>query len=88
MSDPLHVFTNHTDTVIARDPEDATRVWLEHLGECEGNYVHDWTRLDGDHVLGIDDENTNDATDGSPLRLTCREWIEREGRGFLCSTEY
>lgn len=90
MSDdkPLHVFTNHTDTVVALDLADAQRVVEQHYGatfEQEGWSLDEWGEVPSTepitirnvHGQGWDDKETR----------TAAEWAVN-GRCFLCSTEW
>lgn len=81
----LKVWSNGTDTVIAKDIEDVREVIEEHSGE--GAWTEDedyWAVVPGSEKVRI---NNFDGHDGVQER-TAAEWIEAEGRGFLCSTEY
>ena len=81
----LRIYENDCDTVIAYSPEDAVAVWDESIGDsylADGyGAVDDWTLRQG---------NTLRITDPDEARAvrTHSEWIAKEGRGFLCSTEY
>lgn len=91
----LHVFEMGPDTVIAYDVEDAWAVWCERLGEKREDY-EPWdepAQLDDDKPLKIwsdsDGVICEPGEDGGAVATrTCREWADREGRGFLCSTEW
>ena len=90
----LHVFEIGPDTVIAYDVDDAWTVWSEQSGEDRDDYetYDDPVLLPDDKTLsiwcdadGIAEPNGDGA---DTVERTCAEWIAREGRGFLCSTEY
>lgn len=88
---PLYVFTAAHDYVIATSPEDAHAAYCEHLVEDEDAF--DWLRLGDDTELTIwcdRDDGSIAAIDddgAEPVTRTAAEWVERCGRGWLCSTE-
>ena len=88
MSD-LHVFCNGTDKVIATDIEDAWAAWCETTGESREAYSGEtwaWEQMPDDASLPImRDPESGDRTKDT---LTCAEWVAKDGRGFLCSTEW
>jgi hypothetical protein len=81
----LGVWSDGTDTVIAYDKFDVIGVIREHAGSFES--VDEFVRRDDDYVLVINHVDMPDGSDGK-IALTCREWIAKYGRSFLCSTEY
>jgi len=94
-NDGLAMFTNGTDTVIARDTDDAWTVWSDHTGEDRGDYEDEWSWesvpgdeaikawLESDGLIGCPED------DGAELvSKTVDEWIVHLGRGFAWSTEY
>ncbi|NUP08379.1 MAG: hypothetical protein HOW73_20205 [Polyangiaceae bacterium] len=96
MSD-LHVFTDDTDCVIARDVHDAVAVMRETYGEGYEPPNHDGVieleQLADDAELTIWADPNGDVgephADGNALLTQpCSAWIAKRGRGFLCSTEY
>ena len=93
----LRMFTNDTDTVIAKDVDDAWVVWSEHTGEDREDYDDpygwSWKEMPGTEELSIWCDSAGDPdtpeSDGVELMAkTVAEWIAAQGRGFLCSTEY
>jgi len=85
----LRVFTNHTDTVVARCLGDAQRVVEAHYGatfEQEGWSIDEWTEVPGDKLITI--RNVNDRGWDDKATKTASEWALSSGRGFLCSTEW
>lgn len=83
----MHIYQNEvTDWVIAADEADANAVLREHYmytqEELEEEQMQVTTMWPDDKPLRISDD------DGTKTTLTPAEWIAREGRGFLCSTEY
>ena len=80
-SDELRMYSNGCDTVIARDPDDAAATWAEWLGERPWDYRHTWVERTAALTANIEDR-TNGAETHPPAW-----WIEKFGRGFLCSTE-
>jgi len=86
----LHAFTNEVDILIARDIGDAWQIWQEHTGESDESYREELYQMPDDAPIGIwwDGEKIAELGQGEVLTLTAAEWVAREGRGFLCSTEY
>lgn len=79
----LRMYTDDYDTVIAYSPEDASAAWCEQTGEKAEDYPrHKWSERTADLTADIEGR-TNGAETHPPA-----VWIERFGRGFLCSTEY
>lgn len=87
----LHIFTNEIDWVIARDLDDAYDALKEHNG-TERHEIEPFDplfRMDDSEKLGIMVNSQGEIDDnGETLTLVADEWAKREGRGFLCSTEY
>lgn len=83
----MKVFTNGTDTVVARDLLDVKDVIEGHYGstfEEEGWTLAEWGEVpDDEHIRIVDFDGR-----GNVASFTARHWIERDGRGLLCSTEY
>lgn len=82
----MRVWTNYVDWVVAADLDDVRKVLVEQYGdtpEIDTWIEEGFTPLDDDKPITI----TNYSS-GDPLTLTCADWIAREGRGHLCSTEY
>ena len=78
----LRMYTDDYDTVIAYSPEDATAAWCEHIGPGADPSHLEW---DEKHTpLTADIEGRTNGAETHPPAV----WIERFGRGFLCSTEY
>lgn len=76
----LKMFFNGTERVIAEDEYEARDIVVSDLG-CYPDEVEAFTEAtDLDQPLTIDNE-------GLKVTQTLREWIEKEGRGLLCSTE-
>lgn len=89
----LYVTPDGTEWVIAANEDDAWRVHQEHTGEERDDFSEPWwKKLDPNDQLEIyvdaDGVPTDPDEDGaSPLALSAKEWIERRGRGWLCTTE-
>jgi hypothetical protein len=79
----LHVFTDDTDWVIAESAQHA----LDEIRAMHGD-DHETTmrELPDDQALRIHWDG--DSPNAQRVTKTCREWVEQEGEGFLCSTEY
>jgi hypothetical protein len=86
----LSVYTIGPDHLVARSLEDAWDVWLAHHGEHRENYAGDEMSLvpDTTELFAFVDERGEISDSGETLHLTARQWADREGRGFLFSTEY
>lgn len=85
----LKVFTNHVDTVVAKDLDDVAAVLANHYGstmEEEGWSLDDWGEVADEKVITI--RNFNDRGWDDKGTRTAAEWARTEGRGFLCSTEW
>lgn len=84
---PLHVFEIGPDTLIAHDVEDAWRLFERQTGLKRGD-----DDIGDDEPIQVPDDRPLkiQIEEGSPeaVTLTAAEWCQREGRGFLCSTEY
>jgi hypothetical protein len=82
------------DIVIAESAEDARLVWCEVTGEdLEACYEeHEVTPVDPEKVIGIwcdkDGKIAEPGHGAAVARLTAAMWVAREGRGFLCSSEF
>lgn len=85
----MHVFTNHTDTVVAADLADAQRVVEQHYGatfEQEGWTLDEWGEVPSDKPITIRNVHGNGWDDVETR--TAAEWAALNGRCFLCSTEW
>lgn len=85
----MKVFTNGTDTFVAKSLNDIPAVIEAHYGftmESEGWELDEFEEVPGDkpiticnvHDRGVDDKETK----------TAAEWAAENGRGLLCSTEW
>lgn len=85
----LYVYEIGPDHIIAHDEDDAWELWCRHHGERRSDYKGEpCTRVDDDVVLSIIVDAAGRISDsGAAVELSAREWVQREGRGFLCSTE-
>lgn len=96
----MKVFANSVDTIIAEDLDDVRKVLIEMNGSLEGMEDEgDWHEYPPDKVITIHDNEgdlrargftttTNPRSGHECVSRTAAEWIESEGRGLLCSTEY
>lgn len=90
-SDELRVFAVGPDNVVAYSEEDAWSVLIEHRGGDLDDYEGDvMAEVAPDEVIRIYVDSDGQPTDdeGEIAALTAREWAQRCGRGFLCSSEY
>jgi hypothetical protein len=85
----VKVFTNHTDTVVAEDLADVQKVVEAHYGatfEQEGWTLDEWGEVPDTETITIC--NFHDRGHDDKVARTAAEWVQSEGRGFLCSTEW
>jgi hypothetical protein len=88
----LHIYEfGDTDWVVATSPEDAWVVWLAHVGGTRADYPDDEPELvPDDKRVGFwcDAEGKiSEQGDGAVVYKTVHEWVTREGRGYLASTD-
>lgn len=77
---PLHVFTDDEESVVAEDVADARAVMLEYAGgDVWSDDAIEIEQFADDKQLTIVDGDTEEKT-----TLTCGEWAQRNGRGYLC----
>jgi hypothetical protein len=72
---------------------DAWDVWTETTGESDRGYREDLAPVPDDRPLRVwslpDGTIAEEGEDeAAPVERTCGEWAAREGRGFLCSSEF
>ncbi len=80
----MKCFSDGTDTVVCEE-RDGIQVIIEEIyGEDHDRDFMDFEELPPDQELSI----AVDGTEASRKVRTVREWIEIEGKGHLCSTEY
>jgi hypothetical protein len=87
----LRVFKNDVvDWVIATSREDAIKVVNEHYGfDCEIEGGADFIECPMDEDLTIVfEDGVRGNGENAEITKTMKEWIEGEGRCFLCSTEW
>lgn len=84
----MKVWRGETDTVVAEDLADVRKVLVEMYGDCD-----EVTEMMNDGFSPVADDkpitigNVEDVP-ANKLTLTAGEWIAREGRGLLASTEW
>lgn len=91
MSDSLFMFEIGPDHLAAHSEEDAWALWCDHHGERRENYIGELANLIPDDRLFrvfVESESGAIGDSGETLTLTARQWVEREGRGFLFSSEF
>jgi hypothetical protein len=89
----LHVFWNGFDRYVARDAEDARNLFNDlHGSDEDDGYTFEQEPDDKLLVIWCD---IQDGVAADPhcnaaivVRKTNREWCEKFGRGFLCSSEW
>jgi len=82
----LRVYTNGVDTVVAYSPDDALKCMCEQTGESIEAYLQYAEEFYLNECKGLSiylAENNSAKT-----TKTLQEWVEWNGRGFLCSTEW
>ncbi len=86
----MHVYAIGPDHLIANDHDDAGVIWCVHHGEHRGDHdPSDMSIVADDMVLyAFIDGDGRISDSGETLHLTARQWADREGRGFLFSSEY
>jgi len=86
----LKMFRLRGTHIVATDQDDAWGVWEDHCGETAADYdEEDMETCEPEWKLRIMIDGDGSISDhGDSLELTCAEWIEREGRGYLCSEGY
>jgi len=83
----LHVFLiGDCDHVVAKDEEDAWGEWEELTGMDKEEVDGKIKQEPDDKVLGVLPDEGDDGE--KAVYLPCAEWAKREGRGFLCSSEF
>jgi hypothetical protein len=85
----MKVFADIAEWYVAENLEDAMRMQREHIGE-NPSPAEDWEELAPEAEIWIwVDEFFGDISDSGVLVIgTAEVWIEDNGPGFLCSTEY
>ncbi len=89
MSD-LSVFANDYEWVIAESLEDALKIVKETTGyEYEAEEIEECGELPDETTVRIwwEDDQIAEIGNGKLIEKTCAEWIEQEGRGYLCASE-
>ena len=84
----LSVYDIDGDTAIAYNEEDAYSVMAEYEGITVAESKA--TRENAIPTITSDDAviTVRSDEDGSDTTLTAAQWVAREGRGFLCSTNF
>lgn len=91
MSKELRVWTDGYDTVIAADPEHATKVWEATIGELRSSHrgVGEWRAVPAEVPIAIRVDLVLGGREFGEVLMTktAEEWAKVYGAGFLCSTE-
>ena len=86
----MNAYSNEYDTYVAEDLKDLRKL----LVEDDKVYGYDefeedtWEELDPSGDLTIIDDPTLPRGDWIQETMTIEDWIDRRGRGLLCSTEW
>lgn len=98
---PLRLFEdNGVYYIVAHSAGDAEHLFRDAIGVDSTFNADTWTLVPGDEQISIGvyrsgpqqgqiasaDEMGEPLTE--PLTLSADDWVTREGRGFLCATEY
>jgi len=93
-------YNDAVDWVVAESPEDATKVWEEHLGEDAADYDLEWLEETREAFsIGFDncccpnplpENGIAEPINSRRIEVIASPaaWIKQNGRGFLCSTEW
>lgn len=84
IEDALKLWTNGTETYVARDVAHVLELYKATVGEAyDAEDCSEWEEREdkGPFAIALDDGR------GS-VTQTPAEWIAENGEGFLCSTEY
>jgi len=100
-SKELRAFTNGYETVIAKNPEDASLCLIEHIGyeDEDMKEMNPWEEIDDTKYLEIRQDELNWHLNKQTeipmpknysvlIRARVDEWIAVCGRTVLCSTEW
>lgn len=80
----MNVYCDDYVWVVAESPEDAEQAYAETFGDRHDDpefKLTDWAELDDDELITI-------MADKGSTTLTAAEWVEKCGRGFLCTGEW
>lgn len=86
----LHVYQWGPDWWVATSVADALNQIEEHYDDPDWVASEDEPQplADESTLRLVRDEHGEISDHGKGVTKTCREWIEKEGRGLLASTEY
>jgi hypothetical protein len=86
----LRIWYNGNDRVIAESAAEAEQLVCKQLHGSDKYELDPFEALPDDHHISICVDADGQLSDDSSrvLRLTAREWAEREGKGYLCSNDY
>lgn len=90
----MKVWKGDVDTVIAEDLADVRKVLAEMYGDSDEvtEMINDGFAPVADDqaitIVNVDETQADGRKMPVRMTLTAAEWIAREGRGLLCSTEY
>jgi hypothetical protein len=87
----LYMYEIGPDHLAAHSEDDAWALWCEHHGERREDYPDESADLvPDDRMFAVLVETKSGAISdsGVTLKLSARDWVTREGRGFLFSSEY
>ena len=102
--DNLYMYSDDTEWVIAYSEEDATKIFIEHIGYSEEDLKDiEWYKMDPQSTFTYYYDDAPPGEDKPPgrrafkagsdgrdwmVRATVAEWIELRGRGFFATTDW
>lgn len=87
----LAMYVIGPDHLAAVDEDDAWWLWCGHHNESRDNYPDEPARLVPDDRMFsvfVESEQGSISDSGMTIKLSAHNWVTREGRGFLFSSEY
>ena len=86
----MNAYSNEYDTYIAEDLEDLRKLLVEEVKIYGDDEFEDdkWEELNPSAALTIVDDPDLPEDEWIRVTKTIADWIESNGRGLLCSTEW
>jgi len=92
VSEPLKMWSNGADKVIATSEERAASLWMITVGDASSKSARPgaWQQVPGDKVMTVTCEVTlmERVIGEHAITKTAAEWVKTFGPGFMCSTEW
>jgi len=83
----LTCYHDETEWIVAESPEDASAIQAEYIGE-EASSPDQFSEVDPSTSMTIECDVSEVFNGDIRQTKTVSEWIEWNGRGMLCSTEW